>query len=274
MKSTSFGKPPERLAAFRRRFPSQRILLSPGANSEWRAIEAGGDKRCIVLLPGAGGTAEVYINQIVALADEFRVIALTYPHHDRIEPYADELAAVLDRLSVRECVIYGNSLGGIIAQAFVARRPANVRKALLSNTLFLPSGMPATSFVMRMMPANAIWRRLRKVASGWPENTAEEKFAKQMIAVQLQDHLSPGAVKSRLLAAARPTISAKPFGPENLCVIDCEDDISVRPAQRAQVRREYARSRLRTLKHGGHVPYLVNPPAINAIIKEECELPF
>lgn len=52
----------------------------------------------------------------------------------RIEDLADDLAAVLDRLGVRQAVVVGLSVGGLIAQSLAARRPDLVRALVLSGT--------------------------------------------------------------------------------------------------------------------------------------------
>lgn len=47
---------------------------------------------------------------------------------------ADDLAAILDALGIRQAVICGLSVGGMIAQSLAARRPDLVRALVLSNT--------------------------------------------------------------------------------------------------------------------------------------------
>jgi 3-oxoadipate enol-lactonase len=52
----------------------------------------------------------------------------------RIEDFADDLAGILDALGVTGAAVVGLSVGGLIAQAFAARRPDLARVLILSGT--------------------------------------------------------------------------------------------------------------------------------------------
>lgn len=51
-----------------------------------------------------------------------------------IEAHAEDLAALLDHLSVQSAVVVGLSVGGLIAQAFAAAHPARVMALVLCDT--------------------------------------------------------------------------------------------------------------------------------------------
>lgn len=51
-----------------------------------------------------------------------------------IETHADDLIALLEHLGIEQAVIWGLSVGGLIAQGLYAKRPDLVRALVLSNT--------------------------------------------------------------------------------------------------------------------------------------------
>ncbi len=59
-----------------------------------------------------------------------RISAVAYSMDDHV----DDLAGLLDRLGIDDVIICGLSIGGLIAQGFVARRPQAVRALILCDT--------------------------------------------------------------------------------------------------------------------------------------------
>ena len=55
-----------------------------------------------------------------------------YPYH--MEELAADAESLLEQLGVRDCLFVGLSIGGLIAQALMLRRPDLIRAAVLSNT--------------------------------------------------------------------------------------------------------------------------------------------
>jgi 3-oxoadipate enol-lactonase len=51
-----------------------------------------------------------------------------------IDDHVDDLAGLLDHLGIEEAVLCGLSIGGLVAQGFVARRPRAVRGLILCDT--------------------------------------------------------------------------------------------------------------------------------------------
>jgi 3-oxoadipate enol-lactonase len=97
----------------------------------------------LVLLHGLGGDVEFWTAEISALHHAFDVIAIdlrgsgdtpaTNGGHT-IDDLADDLAAVLDGLSLGSAHIVGFSMGGNVAQAFATRYPERVDRLVLAST--------------------------------------------------------------------------------------------------------------------------------------------
>ena len=99
----------------------------------------------LILLHGGVGAHEMFAAQIPLLAQARRVIAADLQGHGRtpdtdrplrFETMADDVAALISALGVRQVDIIGYSLGGGVALQTAIRHPAAVRKLVLVSTAF------------------------------------------------------------------------------------------------------------------------------------------
>jgi 3-oxoadipate enol-lactonase len=96
----------------------------------------------LVFLHGIGGGGRSFQRQVDALSDQFDCIAWDVPGYGgtallptvTFETISAALAQFLDDLKLSSVHLVGHSLGGMIAQDFVARYPARVRSLILSCT--------------------------------------------------------------------------------------------------------------------------------------------
>ena len=98
-----------------------------------------------VLLHGGAGGIEMFGPNLPALARTRRVIAVDLPGHARsgarerpmrYESMADDIAALLGALGVRQADLVGYSLGGGVAQQLTFRRPDLVRRLVVVSSPF------------------------------------------------------------------------------------------------------------------------------------------
>jgi pimeloyl-ACP methyl ester carboxylesterase len=99
----------------------------------------------LLLIAGLGATCELWHNQVPLLAREFWVITFDNRGAGRSdkpqEPYsmalfADDTAGLMDALSIDSAFVYGESMGGLIAQEFGVRHPRRARALVLGCTTF------------------------------------------------------------------------------------------------------------------------------------------
>lgn len=108
------------------------------------SVDVEGQGEPVLLVHAFPLDRRVWQSQITALARSHRVIALDLPGFGESDPasktttmddYADDLAALLDRLEVRDSVtLCGLSMGGYIAFAFFRRHPERLRGLILCDT--------------------------------------------------------------------------------------------------------------------------------------------
>jgi pimeloyl-ACP methyl ester carboxylesterase len=88
--------------------------------------------RPVVLLHGLSLSSAAWHHQLVDLADEFRVVAVDFRGHGRstagsegygLEHLARDLASVLEHLELRDAILVGHSMGGMVVMRFCIDRP-------------------------------------------------------------------------------------------------------------------------------------------------------
>ena len=116
--------------------------------------EAQGQGEPLLLIAGLGATGELWDNQVPLLAREFQVITFDNRGAGRSdkppEPYsialfADDTAGLMGALGIDSAFVYGESMGGLIAQEFGVRHAQRVRALVLGCTTFGgPDSVPLT----------------------------------------------------------------------------------------------------------------------------------
>lgn len=101
---------------------------------EWRYATGGEGAQTLLLLHDAVGGAETMRMLAESFADECRTIAPTIADVQTLDEVCDALSAILDREHVGRAVVFGGSFGGIVAQAFLKRRPLQVEHLVLLGT--------------------------------------------------------------------------------------------------------------------------------------------
>jgi pimeloyl-ACP methyl ester carboxylesterase len=109
-----------------------RRLTNAGVPFRYRA--AGHGPQGGLLLPGAVGGGDAYFALAPHLETTHRLIAITYPPVDHLEPLLDGLLAIADAEGLESLDVVGGSFGGLVAQALLARAPSRVRRVVLSVT--------------------------------------------------------------------------------------------------------------------------------------------
>ena len=196
--------------------------------------ESQGEGEPLFLIAGLGATHELWELQAPSYARWYRVV--TFDNRGAgdsdkpQEPYsialfADDTAALMDSLGIERAHVYGQSMGGIIAQEFALRHPQRVRCLVLGCTTFggpnsvLPS--PEAAAVLSGMPnlpeEQAVDRVLevfyspryrcehpeearQRIQSYFPLRTPPDAYARQLMACLTFD------AYDRLPQIAAPTL--------------------------------------------------------------------
>ncbi|WP_323740816.1 alpha/beta fold hydrolase [Caenimonas koreensis] len=102
-----------------------------------------GSGPCVLMLHGIGGGHLAFAPQVETLASSgYRAVAWDMPgygHSAPIEPYtfkglAQSCITLIEALQCGDVTLIGHSMGGMVAQEVMARRPELVNKLVLSGT--------------------------------------------------------------------------------------------------------------------------------------------
>ena len=120
---------------------SEHIIDRP--NGQHIFCKSDGEGAPFVLLHGLGTHIDIWNDLLPNLPTNLQIIRCDIRGHGRSSapdaPYAmgqliSDIEAVLDHLSVRDAVVLGTSIGGMIAQGLAVKRLDLVRGLVLSNT--------------------------------------------------------------------------------------------------------------------------------------------
>jgi len=240
---------------------------------EWGFIRVGNQGPALVLIPGTLGKAEIFWQQMEALANRARVLAITYPDSYDMEEWSQDLEHLMDEAGFESATVLGSSLGGYFAQYFAGTRPQRCRMLIAANTL------SSTEFAKQVPPysldlANAPIDALRKgFADGMSASVKSDPDMADLVGMLLEDvngGIPESNLRSRLMAIkfAEP-LPAVSLSPEQVCTIEAADDPLIPPPVRDEVRAFTKAVHSYRFLHGGHFPYVVRPGDYTMIL-EEC----
>ena len=250
-----------KLEAFRAKFPERQVTAG---RLKWGVIETKGRKGAptLVLVPGTLGVADIFWNQISALAGKVRVIAITVPPSVDIIKLADGLKALFDKLGVDEAHLLGSSLGGFLIQHFAARHPERIEKLYVANTLLDPKAKelrgPLPAEAKKMTPKQHLAKAHSNVA-GMPTPDAGFKLLKTVLKDNA-DRIGGKWLKTRVLVVRDgPAVPKLKVPDSKIIVLDCADDPVIPAPVLEAVRKRYPKAERFHLKGGGHFPYVTRP---------------
>jgi pimeloyl-ACP methyl ester carboxylesterase len=226
-------------------------------DQQWQVLRSGQGDQSVLLLPGGAGRAEAEYQLVTQLEPHVAVVAVSYPPVPSLQALLDGLVGVLRAESLTRVVVWGNSFGGMMAQALVRRLgnpvealvlghtavpdPARARKAAAQQRVL--AALPAP--VVRALTRLAFARLLRTLPA--PERTAWRGF--------LDRDFLPHA-KSRMVSLSA---IAKDFygqelepGPGRALILEAPGD-ALYGAMSSRLRELYPAATVHTARNGGHV---------------------
>lgn len=248
--------------------PSRRTRPVAGRPAAW--LEAGSGPP-LVLVHGAGGSADLWQPQLDALADVARVVALDLPGHGplggpgrpTVSGYTEWLDRFLAGLDGGPVVLVGHSMGGAVAQIEALARPERLAGLILIGTGARLRVLPRLLDLLREDPREG-QRLIRELsfAAGAPRERLEavDRILREGAPlVTLGDLLACDRfdVRDRLAEIRTPT----------LIVAGTEDRLTPVKYGRFLAER-IPGTRLVEVAAAGHFPQLEQPGAVNAAIRE------
>jgi 3-oxoadipate enol-lactonase len=248
------------------------FLLSGARAIHYHAVGLEDGKPVIVFINSLGTDFRIWDAVMQELGDDY-----AYVLHDKrghglsdagntpysIDDHVDDLADLLDHLSIKQAIIWGLSVGGLIAQGFYTRRPDLIRALILSNTAD-KIGTPAMwSDRIGKIEQDGIAPLVDGVMERWftpafrqPKN-ATYLGARTMLARQ---DASGYAGTCAAIRDADFTELARKIAVPTLCIAG-DGDGSTPPDLVRSLAALIPDSRMTIIEHCGHIPCLEQPKA-------------
>ena len=252
-------------------------------------IEAGQGDTAVLLLHGIGGGAAIWTDALAALAAAgLHAVALDFPGYGATPgtPTMDALvgavAATVARLGARRTVLVGHSMGGMVAQEFLARGDSGDRGvqalvlACTSPAFGKPDGAWQAKFVAdRLAPLDAglgmagMARALvpAMVAPGAVPGAAERASAVMAAVPEATYRTALQAIAAFDRRAALPAIAMP-----TLCLAGAHDRTAP-PEVLQRMAQHIPGARYQCLADAGHIANIEQPAAFHAALLDFLQPP-
>lgn len=243
--------------------------------------EVQGDGPPVVFVHGLGATSNIWHAQRVLLSKQYRVIDYDRSGAGRsekargsysIDAWADELAGLLDHLSVPSAVVVGHSLGSMVAQRFAGKYATRTRALILAGgeAELGPEAKKILTDRARAVEAKG----LIAVVGPWLEGVlpAATREANPALAGLLREmFLAYDAKTYALHCLALRDGEVRSDHPNIVCptLLTVGDQDLVTPISwQRQIAAGIANSRIRVIPNTAHMTMLECPAVFNSVVME------
>jgi pimeloyl-ACP methyl ester carboxylesterase len=248
--------------------PLRRTRLVAGRPATW--LEAGSGPP-LVLVHGAGGSAELWQPQLDGLGDAAHLVAPDLPGHGplggpggpSIAAYAEWLEAFLDALGTGRVVLAGHSMGGAVAQTLALARSERLAGLILVGTGARLRVLVRILELLRERPVEGL-SLIRELS--YAAGTPRERVA---VADRVLREGAPLVTLGDLLACDRFDVRERlgDIRIPTLVVTGAEDRLTPLKYGRF-LASAIPGARLVEVAGAGHFPQLEQPEAVNGAIRE------
>jgi 3-oxoadipate enol-lactonase len=249
----------------------------------YQLVGGGKDKPVLVFANSLGTDLRIWCNVAAQLAGDFSIVLYDKRGHGlsdlgqvpyAIEDHASDLAGLLDLLSVRNAIICGLSVGGLIAQSLYQCRPDLVRALILCDTAHKIGTADSWNSRIAQVEAEGMESIVDAVMERWftpafrrADNRAFAGYRNMLIR-------QPAVGYAATCAALRDadfTEVAKKITVPTICIVGDQDG-STPPELVLSTAKLIANARYEVIKHSGHIPCLEQPEALTAVIRTFIDL--
>ena len=229
------------------------------------------DRKTVVFVHGAGGNRNHWINQFDGLKNDFNVMVVELPGHgdsspqgaNRVERYAEDVAAVIDALIPAPPIVAGHSMGGAICQTLALTYPDKISGLVLIGT----------GCRLKVLPAI-----LDGILTNFSETVAMinryafSKYTDEDIVQEGNSEMSkapPSVIHGDFLACDRFNICERVGEITHPTLILCGEDDQLTPVKYSRFLAEkIPNASLKTFPRAGHMVMVELPGKVNDAIRE------
>ncbi len=232
----------------------------------------------IVFANSLGTDFRIWRDVIVRLAGDFPIVTYDKRGHglsdvgaapDSIETHVDDLAGLLDHLAVRDAIICGLSVGGLIAQGLYQRRPDLVHALILCDTAHKIGTPEIWNSRIAAIEANGIDSIADAILERWFTPAFRSQQALALAGYRNMLIRQPVAGYTGLCAAIRDadyTQAASRITVPTICIVGDQDG-STPPDLVLSMARLIPGARYEVIKDAGHIPCVEQPEMLTEILR-------
>ena len=234
----------------------------------------------VIFLHGLGAGASSWLPQLDFFGEQFQAIAWNMPGYRASLPaspmtfptLADSLEKLLDALQIPQAHLVGHSMGGMVAQEFIARHPARVKSLVLyatSPAFGKPDGQWQQDFVKkRLQPlqaggsmAEAVGQTMKNLLGDSPDPQALQRIHASMADCSPETYrLSLQCLVTFEGRANLPHISTPTL------VLAGEKDTAAPAFVMEKMAAKIPDARYHCVAGAGHLLHLEQPPIFNQLV--------
>jgi 3-oxoadipate enol-lactonase len=197
--------------------------------------ELGTGKPAIVFINSLGTDRRIWDAVVAELQDEFTILTFDKRGHGlsdlgqppyRIEDFSTDLAGLLDHYKLKDAIICGLSVGGLIALSLAERRPDLVRAILFSDTAHKIGTPEFWKARIDMVLEKGIAAILEPIMSRWftapyrvPANADYQGYCTMLVRQPVEGYAGTCAA----IRDADFTEAARSLSVPALCLVGAED---------------------------------------------------
>ncbi|ENN85012.1 beta-ketoadipate enol-lactone hydrolase protein [Rhizobium freirei PRF 81] len=244
----------------------------------YQIIGGPADKPVLVFVNSLGTDFRIWRDVIVRLAGDFAIVLYDKRGHGlsdlgqmpySIEDHATDLAGLLDFLSVKNAIICGLSVGGLVAQSLYQRRPDLVRALILCDTAAKIGTAESWNARIAQVEAHGIESIVYAIMERWftptfrrPENIAYAGYCNMLIRQPIAGYVATCAA----LRDADLTEAAAKIAVPTICIVGDQDG-STPPELVLSTAKLIPNARYEVIKDAGHIPCVEQPEALTEVIR-------
>ncbi|MER9329969.1 3-oxoadipate enol-lactonase [Mesorhizobium sp. M0488] len=242
-------------------------------------VEANGAAHPIVFINSLGTDFRIWDEVVARLSGEVPLLVYDKRGHGlsdigggvrSIDDHVDDLSGLLDHFGFEKVVLFGLSVGGMIAQRLYARRPEIVQALILSDTAHKIGTAESWNSRISIVERDGIEAIADGVMKVWftPDfhaaRAAELAGCRNMLVRQAL----PGYVGTCMAVRdADLTDSARRIAVPTLCAVGDQDG-STPPDLVRSLAGLIPGARFEIIRGAGHIPCIEQPEALTALIRD------
>lgn len=259
--------------AFAQEHPEARVTLN---GREWGVIEVGSTGPVLLLVPGTLGRGDIFWQQMRALQDRARIIAVTYPAQGGVADWAEDLALLFEQRGIERATVLGSSLGGFLVQYFAATHPDKVVRLLPANTLVSTvsarSKPPYTSD-LDTAPIDELRAGFAVGLGAWREAHPDQAELVELLLAEVGGRIPEIELRARLNGLKKaPPLPRIDLPKGSIATIEGDDDPLITAEMREEARSVLQPGTSYRFSWGGHFPYIVRPEDYVSLLETELGL--